>query len=304
MSLFSKVRALVSDPPPDYVFEVSSAGIAWAQPSEPARVEWAPLHEGVIVVSPLEDNVKEPELYAAAVRALVPDTATRRKQRRAALILPDFCARVAVVDFDTFPTDPQEQVQLARFGVKRVVPFDIESAIVACYPQQRPGTSGKIDVVVVVMNMEVASHLEAPFRAAGFQCGFVTISALSALALPGEDGDETASPAVVAKLCGDVLALSLLEGRTLRMCRCVQLHGSSEQEATDVLATTFAYSEDELGARPKVLRQCGVARENEALLRRWSDEFGLPVSSLRSHYGAPGAYNAGLHGYLETMEAY
>ncbi|MBN9658285.1 MAG: hypothetical protein J0H49_08905 [Acidobacteria bacterium] len=303
MSILSKVRAFVSDPPPDFVFEVSGAGIAWTQPSRQAAIEWAPLMPGAIVVSPLENNVKEPGVYEAAVRNLVADPSGKSKQRRAALILPDYCARVAVVDFDTFPNDPQEQLQLARFRVKRVVPFDIESAIVVCYPQQRPGAVKKVDVVVAVINMEVASHLEAPFRAAGFQCGFVTLSALSALALPGDDGDEHASPVVVAKLCGDVLALSLLEGRVLRMFRCVQLHGGSEEEATDVLASTFAYSEDELGARPKVLRQCGVARENGDLLQRWSDEFGLPVSSLRSRFGAPGANNAGLHGYLETMEA-
>ncbi|WP_321475777.1 hypothetical protein [uncultured Paludibaculum sp.] len=304
MSFFSKVRALVSDPPPDFVFEVSGAGIAWAQPKRPAAIEWAPLPPGAVVVSPLENNVREPEVYSAAVRALVSGPDGKPKQGRAALILPDYCARVAVVDFDTFPADPQEQLQLARFRVKRVVPFDIESAIVVCYPQQRAGAAKKIDVVVVVVNMDVASHLEAPFRAAGFQCGYVTISALSALALPGEDADEHASPVVVAKLCGDVLSVSLIEGRTLRMFRCVQLHGGSEQEATDVLATTFAYAEDELGARPKVLRQSGVARENEALVHLWSQEFGLPVSSLRSRFGAPGAYNAGLHGYLEMTEAH
>lgn len=303
MSFLSKLRAFVSDPPPDFVFEVSGAGIAWTRPAESSGIQWAPLPHGAVVVSPLENNVLDPNAYSATVRSLVTGPDGRTRTGRAALILPDYCARVAVVDFDTFPTDPQEQLQLARFRVKRVVPFDIESAIVVCHPQTRPGPSKKIDVIVAVVNMEVASHLEAPFRAAGLQCGYVSVSALSALALPGEGADDHASPSIVAKLCGDVLAVSLLDGHTLRMYRCVQLHGGSEQEATDVLATTFAFSEDELGTRPKALRQCGVAHENEALLQLWSREFDLPVTSLRSRFGAPGAYNAGLHGYLEMTEA-
>jgi hypothetical protein len=34
---------------------------------------------------------------------------------RAAVILPDYCARVAVLDFDAFPDDPEEQQALVRF---------------------------------------------------------------------------------------------------------------------------------------------------------------------------------------------
>ena len=38
-----------------------------------------------------------------------------KKRREAALILPDYCARVAVLDFDSFPADPKEQLSLVRF---------------------------------------------------------------------------------------------------------------------------------------------------------------------------------------------
>jgi len=301
MKVLSKIRAFVSDPPPEFVFEVSEAGIAWARTAEPTAVQWAPLPEGCITVSPLENNVREPRMFEAAVRAIAPEGNGRK--RPAALLLPDFCARVTVLDFDTFPSDPAEQLQLVRFRVKRVVPFDIENAVIACYPQSRPGSGKKADVVVAVLNRDVASHFEAPFRAAGFQCGLVTLSALSALSLRGEAGDEQASPAVVAKMSGSVMSLSLLEGSALRMLRCVQLHETSVQEATDVLATTFAFAEDELGARPKVLRLCGIPRESDDLRQRWSEEFGLAVTGMQSRFGAPGAFNAGLFGYLETVEA-
>lgn len=301
MNVLNKIRSFVSAPPPEFVFEVSEAGIAWVRTAEPSAVQWVPLPEGCIVVSPLEDNVKQPRVFEEAVREIAP--ATPGRKRPAALLLPDFCARVTVLDFDTFPTDPAEQLQLVRFRVKRVVPFDIDNAVVACYPQPRASGAKKIDVVVAVLNREVASHFEAPFRAAGYQCGRVTLSALSALSLRGEAGYEQASPSVVAKMSGNVMSLSLLEGTALRLLRCIQLHESSEQEATDVLGTTFAYAEDELGTRPQVLRLCGLPRESEQLRRSWSDEFSLPVTGMHSRFGTPGPFNAGLFGYLESVEA-
>ncbi len=55
-------------------------------------------------------------------------TQAARKRRDVALILPDFSARISVLDFDQFPTDPKEQASLIRFRLKRSVPFDVESA--------------------------------------------------------------------------------------------------------------------------------------------------------------------------------
>lgn len=301
MRILAKLKALVADPPPEYAFELSEAGIAWARRGD-GGPQWAPLAEGTLEVSPLGDNVKEPRQFEAAVQSIAPP-APGGKRRRAALILPDFAVRVAVLDFDTFPSDPEEQVQLARFRVKRAVPFDIDSAIVSCHPQTRGDGSKKIDVVVAVVNLEVVSHLEAPFRAAGFQCGFVTISALAALALPASGEPREASPSLVAKLSGNVLALSLLEAHHLRMYRCVELQGDSVEEATDILATTCAYAEDELGRRPQVLRLCGAGSAAEDLKRRWSEELGIPATGVSSRHGMPGPFNAGLAGYLESLEA-
>lgn len=299
--MLAKLKSLVVDPPPEFVFEITGEGVTWARPAQPAAVHWRPLEPGVLDVTPLRDNVLEPGKFADAVRSIAPQNGSK-KLRRAALILPDFCARVAVLDFDTFPSNPQEQIALARFRVKRAVPFDIDSAVVACYPQQRPGEK-KYDVAVAVVNMEVAAHYEAPFRAAGFHCGFVTLSALAALPLHGAQEFEHSSPSVVAKATGRVLALSLLEGTTLRMFRCVELPEANEQEIFDVLAPTFAFAEDELKARPQVLRLCGFPNLTEATRRHWAEELGLPLCDVRSRLGAINANNAGLFGYLESVEA-
>jgi len=300
MSLLTKLKALAGQPPPEYIFELSGAGIAWAK-LDGGGPHFEPLEAGTIEVTPLADNVREPGRLTSALRALAPDASPARR-RRAALILPDFAARITVLDFDTFPHKPEEQLQLARFRVKRAVPFDIDSAVVACYPQPRHDGSKKLDVVVAVINMDVAAHYEAPFRAAGLHCGVVTVAALAALALPPASEPLEASPSIVAKFSGRVLALSLLDGAALRMFRCLELTGDTDDEATDVLATTFAYAEDELGARPRAVRVCGLERANGELSQRWSDELGVPVTGVSSRFGAPSARDAGLAGYLDILE--
>jgi len=298
MSWLHRLKLLVADPPPELVFEVSAQGIAWARTREP-RAEWAPLAPGVVEVSPLESNIRQPEAFAAAVRAVAGNGEARGRRRRAALILPDYCARVAVLDFDSFPAAPEEQQQLVRFRVKRAVPFDIDNAVVACYPQPRQDGTKRVDVVTAVVNMDVASHYETPFRAAGLHCGFVTLSALAALALEPAEDLSGANPRVFVKLSGDALAVSLIDGGALRLFRCVRIGGEGLEEATAVLATTLAYAEDELGARVQAMEVCGPGQDWAG---RWREEFGVPVCGVRSRFGAPAQVNAGLYGYLESLE--
>lgn len=300
MSWLHRLKSLVVDPPPELVFEVSPQGIAWSRTREP-RAEWAPLEPGVIDVSPLEDNIRRPEAFAAAVRA-VAGNGEGRGRRRAALVLPDYCARVTVLDFDSFPAAAEEQQQLVRFRVKRVVPFDIDHAVVACWPQPRTDGTKRVDVVTAVVNMDVAAHYEAPFRAAGLHCGFVTLSALAALALAPEEDLGGANPRVFVKLSGGALAVSLIDGSSLRLYRCVQVGEHALEEATSVLATTLAYAEDELAARVQAMEVCGLGPGERGWMERWRGEFGLPVCGVRSRFGAPGPANAGLYGYLESLE--
>lgn len=300
MPILSKLKALVTDPPPEYVFEVSEQGIAWARPLEPAAARWRALPPGVIEANPMKDNVLSPGQFAEAIAELVPRNGSRGL-KRAALILPDYAARIAVLDFDTFPGDPREQLALARFRVKRAVPFDIESAVVACHAQPRAGDK-KIDVTVGVVKSEVAAHYEAPFRAAGIHCGLVTISALQALPLAPETALPGGAPVIAAKLSGRVLAVSLLDGGSLRMFRCVELPSLDEREVLDILIPTLAFAEDELAARPGALLLCGFPAAEGGGPEQWSRALGLPVSPVRSRLGAVNANNAGLLGYLESLE--
>lgn len=292
MSWWTRLRRWVDEPPPEFAFELSPAGIAWARHAKALRTGFEPLEPGVLVVSPLHDNVARPDALIERIRALAPPNG-RPRRRTAALILPDYCARVAVLDFDAFPSDPAEQLSLVRFRIKKSIPFDLESARVS-YQVQASGK--KHQVVVAVAALEIVARYEAGFRAAGFEPGLVTTSSLAALALLGRDGSR-----VLAKLSGETLAVSVVEGESLRLVRCVELPEVSVPEVMAVLYPTFAYIEDELARRPQALLVCGFGPMSEEIAGPIEREFGVEVRPLRSRLGAPDQTNAGLLGYLESL---
>ena len=275
-------KNLIKDPPPEFVFELSEAGLAHAQG---ARVVFGEFPPETLKASPSEDNLLKTDAAAAVVSQLAPPNGAK-KRRRAAVLLPDAAARVAVLDFDVFPDSPTEQLSLVRFRVKRTIPFDIDAAAVSYYRQPGTNQKGKIEVVAVTVALEVLARYEALFRNAGFHPGEVTVSALAALELY-----RGAEPAVIAKLAGKNLTVMLGGGGKLKLFRRLALEEGNEEEILSVLRPTFAYAEDEIESPVKRLILCGL--EN---LR------GLPCEPepLLSRLGTPTAFNAGLFGYMEA----
>ena len=283
MALWKQITRLVKDPPPDHIFELSEAGIAYARNGETGFQAFEP---GVLAVSPLADNLLRPEAVTSALARIAPPNGAKR--RPAALILPDYAARVSLLDFDSFPSSPEEQLPLVRFRVKKTIPFDIDSAAVSYWAQPASSKAGakKVDVVAVTVSHEILARYENVFRTANLHAGEITTSGLSALSLYHADG-----VVVIAKLTGNVLTVMALEDGRLKLFRCLTVEGESDDEILAVLNPTFAYIEDELGQKPEKLLLCGFARAPEGL--------SLEMEPLRSRLGAPNAYNAGLLGYLE-----
>ena len=93
---------LLKDPPPTHAFELSEEGISFAPVAGSAQAEFAAFEPGVLLVSPVHENIQQPHVLLEQIRTLVPANGNRK--RRAAVILPDYCARIAVLDFDTFPS--------------------------------------------------------------------------------------------------------------------------------------------------------------------------------------------------------
>jgi len=286
-------KRILQDPPPAMAFEISEAGIAAARIGSRAELEFRALTPGVLSVSPLKENVVDPDEFSVAVRDLLGAQAAR-KRRDVALILPDFCTRIAVIDFDEFPSDPKEQLSLIRFRLKRSVPFDVEAAAVGYWAQH--SASKKCDVVAVVTPLEIVSRYEAPFRAAGMNPGFVTTSVLAALELASEGGVD-----VLAKIAGHVLTVVVRSAGVVKLVRCLEVPSPGWQDIAAVLLPTFVFVEDNLGARADRLILCGFGAETEAARTRFQVELDVAVEPLRSPLGIPGESNAGLLGYLRSI---
>jgi len=291
MPLLNHLSRLVKDPSPSHIFEFSEAGIAFAQPGNgrPGDPGFCVFEPGTLVVSPVEDNIHKADAVTAVLRRVAPPDSSR-KRRRAALILPDYAARVSVLDFDSFPSSPEEQLSLIRFRLKKTLPFDIDSAAVSYFAQ--PAEKGAtIEVVAVIVALEIIARYEALFRAMNFHAGEVTTSALAALHLcPPATRNDAVN--VIAKLSGKTLTVMVLRGQTLKLFRCVALEEVTEEQILAVLHPTLSYVEDELATPAEKITLCGFPSGALPGLRH-------PKDVLHSSFGAPGAFNAGLLGYLE-----
>jgi type IV pilus assembly protein PilM len=274
-------------------FEISEAGIAAARIGSHAELEFQAFKPGTLAVSPVKENVVDADEFVFAVRTLARMQAAR-KRKDAALILPDYATRIAVLDFDSFPSDAREQLSLIRFRLKRSVPFDLESAAVSYFAQ--PSANKKLDVVVVMAPLEIVSRYEAPFRAAGLYPGLVTTSSMAALELAPEAG-----LSVIAKLAGSVLTVLVRDKGVLKLVRCLELPSPALDDVASVLLPTLVYVEDNLGGRAEKLFLCGFGDGSAPAEQRFAEELGLPVEPLRSPLGMPGPANAGLLGYLRSI---
>jgi type IV pilus assembly protein PilM len=245
--MLDRIRALLTDPPPAHAFEFSPAGIAWFAEG---RTGFEPLPEGALKASPLEDNFADPAAVESAFRRIAPPD-PRNKIRPCVAILPDFCARLTVLDFDNLPGKREEQASLIRFRLKRTLPFDVDAAALSFETQ--PGGA-----VVAAVSFEILARYEQLLRSAGFHPGLITLSTLAAL-----DGIAP-SPGwtVWTRVSDRVLSIAAMENERLRLTRFVELSDSSEDEIASVVEPTLAYLEDEFGATDaRVLRS---ERTNDA----------------------------------------
>jgi type IV pilus assembly protein PilM len=289
MSFLNQITRLVKDPPPSYLFELSEAGLAYAQGTSTGFQAFEP---GTLVASPVEDNLLRGDALLSTIQQIAP-AGTAKKRRGAAVILPDYAARVTVLDFDAFPTAAEEQAPLVRFRVKKTIPFDIDSAAVSYFPQTIAGQK-KVEVIAVTVALEVIARYEAVFRSAGFHPGVVTTSTLAALNLGSFNPNKADGVAVLAKLSGRALTVAVIASGTVKLFRCVSIEEANEEEILAVLHPTFAYVEDELKQPVGKMILCGVPPEVAVPLKCESEV-------LSSRFGTPGPYNAGLLGYLEQV---
>ena len=291
MSLLDSIQSLLKDPPPEFAFEISASGIAMSRSRGPATVQFAPLADGVLVPSPIRENILDVPAFTAAVRKLVPAGG----RRTAALILPDNAMRLTVLEFENLPEKEDERLALVRFRLKKTVPFDVDHAAVSYVIQ-----SGN-KVVVAVAPAEIIAQYEAPFRAAGLQPGIVMPAALALLELLPATGSY-----LVAHQNSGALAVLVVGNGALTLSRSLELNselqnqdaaGNSSDPLDEIVSDLYAtsvYVEDQAGVRPDRLYLAGFGAESKLFLARLSTELDLRVEVVLEEY-------PGLAGFLQSV---
>jgi len=182
-------------------------------------------------VSPVQENLIDPDEFSRAVRALA-GVETGRK-RRDVLSFCRITARASRAGFRFVSGRCERAASLIRFRLKRSVPFDAESAALSYWPE--PAVREEVDVLVAMAPLEVVSRYEAPFRAAGMNRAGDP-SSLAAIELAPDGG-----LSLLAKLTGRVLTVVARQAGVPKLVRCLELPVSDLDEVAAVLAPTLVY---------------------------------------------------------------
>jgi len=277
---------ILKDPPPEFAFEIAADGIAMSRTRPPSAVQRLPLAPGVLVPSPVKDNVTDADELARVVKALVP-ASSGRSRRTAALILPDNSMRLAVLDFESLPPKEEDRLSLIKFRLKKTLPFDVDEAALSTFVQ-----AGN-KVLAAVAPVEVVARYEAPFRASGLHPGLVTCSSLALLELLPRTGSQ-----LVAHLSPGALTVLALRDGVVTLARTLELAAHTADYLDEISADlypTLIYLEDQTGhQRPDKLILAGFGAIAGVAATRLAVELDIPVEALD-------AENPGLTGYLKSL---
>ena len=290
--MLHRLKYLLVDPPPPLVVEISSLGVSAvrrdSQTGEVMARARRDLPPGLLELSPNRPNIQDAAAFDEAVGGVISELGDLRRPDMA-LILPDNCSRLTVLDFDSLTGDAKERLKLIRWRLKKTVPFDVEAARIAYHTWP---TANGVAALVAAGPAEVIRQYEAPFEQRGLWPGHVTLSTCAALNLLPKD-----SMTLLAKRAGPALTMAAVEAGTVRMVRSVELTSPAESEddwseAARDIYPTMVFVEDHFGTAVNKLVLCGFERIPTATDHE--------VAWLRSPEGPVDGREAGIWGYLSV----
>lgn len=230
-----------SNAKPKIACEISADRVLAGRASEDGKVVEAcsvrELAPGSVVPDLTEPNVRQAEGVRKAINDAVGGVSGR--SRDVIAVLPDAAVRVALLDFDTLPSNHEEAEGVVRFRLKKSLPFDLDKAKVSYHVQ--PSLGGLRLVAAVALNAVIEDY-EAAFRDAGFSAGIVLPSMLAALGAAEAD-----RPTLVLKVDARTTSLAILDAgqlllfRTLENTRGVTVTG--EQLAEEVYPSVVFFQD-------------------------------------------------------------
>jgi type IV pilus assembly protein PilM len=241
------------------------------------------LPSGVLAPGWREANILDATKLSDAVEQALSGVSAGKKT--VTVIVPDVSVRVLTLDFDTLPDRHKDALPIVRFRLRKLLPFDADTAAVT---YQTYGEKGQVRAIVAAMPQSVRAEYEAVVRAAGFEPGALLPATLAALPLLGAD-----VPALLVHLAGDSVTIAIVNGETLLLHRVLELGLNRDEDIAQAIVVARAYFEDTLGFSPEAVVAAGDG-SYERLRKVLDEQFGGEVHiSLRplitgSHF-LPGA---------------
>ncbi|HTX41871.1 MAG TPA: hypothetical protein VMD25_08595 [Acidobacteriaceae bacterium] len=254
---------------PQTACEIRPEGVVAARAAAEKRGAGEPLMafealaDGALVPGLKIPNLTHRDAVVAAINQAL--SAVDPSSRDVTVVIPDAAARVLLLDFDTLPPKAQDAFPVVRFRLRKMVPFDVESAAVSYQVMARK--NDQVSVLVTVMPGEVRAEYESAVREAGYEPGAVLPSTLAAAAALSSEG----APLIINHIHTSVTT-AVTQGDEMLLHRSIDLPaepGAQDEEIARAVITTLAWYEDTLRATPAMLYYAGPGGAAAAAASRW-----------------------------------
>ncbi|MBS1798536.1 MAG: hypothetical protein JSS95_01790 [Acidobacteria bacterium] len=234
---------------PRLAVEIKPEGVIAARAEDAAAVltavEERPLPPGTFTVGLKHGSIADRARMTSALREALDAVANRggERMRYVTLVVPDATTRVLLLDFDELPDKPAEALPIVRFRLKKLVPFDVDHAMVSY--QTMSAEQGVVRVLAIAMPGDVLAEYEGIVTAAGYIPGAVLPSTLAALAAL----DEQTSPVLVVNAGQGSVTTAIVRGETLLLHRALELAADPDHPDAHAAEYPAGYERIEAEAR-------------------------------------------------------
>jgi hypothetical protein len=173
--LLAKLDELTAPPAAELAVEIAPGRVVAARrEGDSLRIEVAALPAEAVQPSAVKPNLRDADAIAAQARAALAKVGSTGGE--AALLVPDLTARLSVLEFDALPAKREELAPLARFRLRKSLPFGEEQTVISCQ------TLSPTRLLVAFGDRARLDEYEDCLEAAGLQAATVLPSGLAALA--------------------------------------------------------------------------------------------------------------------------
>jgi type IV pilus assembly protein PilM len=212
------------------------------------------LADGALAPGLKAGNVVDRAAAVAAVRKALDDVVGPGRVRDVTVVIPDAAVRVLLLEFDELPSKAVEALPLVRFRLKKLLPFDVDEAVVSY--QVMASAKGSVRVVAVAVPKVVLDEYEGLVTAAGYLPGAVLPSTLAALA----GLDEAEAAALVVNAGPNGVTTAIVKGGVLLLHRSVDMAGEAAVETESAVSLVDRESSAQEWAQQEALGPGGYDR--------------------------------------------